>query len=230
MIPPVISRTLVLFDLDGTLVDGQHSVQATFEAIFPQFGYPPPSRETVRGIIGRSLPQAIADMLGHKAPVADMTEAYKVHFHAMRATEGYFEALYDDVDTVMRRLAARDDLVLGTATGKALRGIHWLIDAHGWHGFFATLQAADTAASKPSPEMVENACRETGIAPENVIVFGDSIYDMEMAVAAGASGVGVSYGYGDAATLRQAGAVRIIDSFREVEDAIAAFRRGALDA
>jgi phosphoglycolate phosphatase len=227
---PSTSRTLVLFDLDGTLVDGQHAVQATFEAIFPKFGFAAPSKETVRAIIGRSLPQAIADMLGKKAPVMEMTEAYKVHFHQMRASEGYSEALYDDVDTVMRRLAARDDLLLGTATGKALRGINWLIDAHGWHGFFATLQAADTAASKPSPEMVENACRETGIAPEDVIVFGDSIYDMEMAVAAGASAVGVSYGYGDPATLRQAGAVRIIDSFAEVEAAIADFRKGTLDA
>jgi phosphoglycolate phosphatase len=146
----------------------------------------------------------------------------------MRATEGYSEALYDDVDAVIRRLAARDDLLLGTATGKALRGIHWLIDAHGWHGFFNTLQAADTAASKPSPEMVMNACRDTGVEPENVIVFGDSIYDMEMAVAAGASAVGVSYGYGDPETLRQAGAVRIIDSFAEVEAAIDAFRKGVL--
>jgi phosphoglycolate phosphatase len=227
---PEPSRTLVLFDLDGTLVDGQHSVQATFEAIFPKFGFPAPSKATVRAIIGRSLPQAIADMLGKQAPVMEMTEAYKTHFHEMRASEGYSEALYDDVDAVIRRLAERDDLLLGTATGKALRGINWLIDTHGWHGFFATLQAADTAASKPSPEMVENACRETGIAPEHVIVFGDSIYDMEMAVAAGASAVGVSYGYGDPATLRQAGAVRIIDSFTEVETAIADFRRGKLDA
>jgi phosphoglycolate phosphatase len=221
MASPTPSKTLILFDLDGTLVDGQHSVQATFEAIFPRFGYPMPSKGAVRAIIGRSLPQAIADMIGTDAPVDEMTEAYKVHFHKMRATEGYSEALYDDV-------AARDELLLGTATGKALRGIHWLIDEHGWHGFFATLQAADTAASKPSPEMVMNACRDTGVEPEDVIVFGDSIYDMEMAVAAGASAVGVSYGYGDPETLRQAGAVRIIDSFAEVEEAIEAFRKGAL--
>lgn len=230
MVTSTPSKTLVLFDLDGTLVDGQHSVQATFEAIFPRFGYPLPSKGAVRAIIGRSLPQAIADMIGTDAPVEEMTEAYKVHFHKMRATEGYSEALYDDVDTVIRRLAAREDLLLGTATGKALRGIHWLIDEHGWHGFFTTLQAADTAASKPSPEMVMNACRDTGVDPEDVIVFGDSIYDMEMAVAAGASAVGVSYGYGDPETLRQAGAVRIIDSFTEVEDTIDAFRKGVLDA
>jgi phosphoglycolate phosphatase len=220
------TQKLVLFDLDGTLVDGQHSVTATFEAIFPKFGYPAPSKALVRSIIGRSLPQAIADMLGPDAPAAEMKEAYKVHFHEMRAITGYTETLYDDVDAVIRRLAARQDLVLGTATGKALRGINWMIDAQQWHGFFKTLQAADTAASKPSPEMVFNACRETGIAAKDTIVFGDSIFDMQMAVTAGATAIGVSWGYGEPDTLLKAGARIIIDSFADVETTIAAFQKG----
>lgn len=221
---------LILFDLDGTLVDGQHSVTATFEAVFPKFGYPAPSKALVRSIIGRSLPQAIADMLGPDAPAAEITEAYKEHFHAMRAITGYTETLYDDVDAVVRRLAARQDLVLGTATGKALRGIQWMIDAQNWHGFFKTLQAADTAASKPSPEMVFNACRETGISPRDTLVFGDSIFDMQMAVSAGATAVGVSWGYGEPETLVKAGAVRIIDHFADVERAIADFQNGRPNA
>jgi len=222
-----LPRTLILFDLDGTLVDGQHSVYATFAAIFPRFGYPPPTRADVRSIIGRSLPQAIGDLLGEDAPVMPMTEAYKAHFHAMRSVDGYSEALYDDVDLVIRRLAARDDLLLGTATGKALRGVEWMIDKHGWQGFFATLQAADTAASKPSPEMVLNACRETGMDPEDTIVFGDSIFDMQMAATAGAAGIGVSWGYGAPEALLKAGASRIIHRFLDVEEAIADIRRGA---
>jgi len=223
-------RTLILFDLDGTLVDGQHAVYATFAAIFPRFGYPAPRRAEVRSIIGRSLPQAIGDLLGEDAPALPMAEAYKAHFHKMRLAEGYHEALYDDVDAVIRRLAGRADLLLGTATGKALRGINWMIEQHGWQGFFATLQAADTAASKPSPEMVLNACRETGVAPSDVIVFGDSIYDMQMARSAGATAIGVSWGYGAPSDLLEAGASRIIDRFIDVEAAIDDARRGPADA
>jgi phosphoglycolate phosphatase len=217
-------QKLILFDLDGTLVDGQYSIRATFDAIFPQFGYAKPDAAAVRSVVGRSLPYAIADLLGAEAPAHEMAEAYKLHFHQMRATEGYREELYPDVDATMRRLAKRNDLVLGTATGKALRGINWMIEKNGWHGFFTTMQASDTAASKPSPEMVENACRETGIAPADTIVFGDSIFDMQMAVSGGARAIGVSYGYGEPDALVSAGAEKIIHGFNEVEQVIAAIQ------
>lgn len=218
-------RTLVLFDLDGTVVDGQHAIRATFEAIFPAFGYAAPDADSVRGIVGLSLPFAIAHLLGPDAPANRMAEAYKEHFHAMRAQDGYHEALYDGVDATIRRLAGESHLVLGTATGKALRGINWLIERNGWQGLFTTLQGSDTAASKPSPEMVFNACRETGLSPEDVIVFGDSVYDMQMAVNAGANAVGVSWGYGAIDALRDAGARAIIDRFGDVEHHVSRFHQ-----
>jgi phosphoglycolate phosphatase len=229
-LPLADNRTLVLFDLDGTLVDGQHSVTATFEAIFPAFGYEPPAKAAVRSIIGRSLPQAIGDLLGPDAPADHMAEAYKAHFHLMRAQPGYSEPVYDGVDEVLRRLARRDDVILGTATGKALRGIHWMIEKNSWHDVFTVLQASDTAASKPSPEMVLNACGEAGVPPARTIVFGDSVYDMQMAAAAGATAVGVSWGYGAPEQLLTHGASRIIDSFHDVEATITALRETPLHA
>jgi phosphoglycolate phosphatase len=227
---PASDLTLVLFDLDGTLVDGQHSIRATFEEIFPRFGYAKPTPDAVRAVVGRSLPYAIRDLLGADAPAEEMAEAYKAHFHVMRAADGYTEAVYNGVDAVLRRLALRDDLLLGTATGKALRGIHWMIDKNDWHGVFTTLQGADTAASKPAPDMVLNACRETGVPPARTIVFGDSIHDMRMAESAGATGVGVSWGYGDPMELRTHGARAVIDSFHDVERTIDAFAGAASDA
>lgn len=222
--------TLVLFDLDGTLVDGQHSILATFQAIFPRFGYDAPTAEAVRSIIGRSLAYAIRDLLGDEAPAEEMTEAYKAHFHVMRSQPGYSEPVYAGVDETLRRLARREDLILGTATGKALRGIHWMIERNGWDGIFTALQGADTAATKPAPDMVLNACRETGIAPENTVVFGDSAYDMQMARSAGARAVGVSWGYGAPEALLALGAERIIHRFHDVEEAIDALRKEAIHA
>jgi phosphoglycolate phosphatase len=228
--PTSAAKKLVLFDLDGTLVDGQHSIRATFEQIFPAFGYEKPTAEAVRRIVGRSLPLAIADLLGPDAPSERMAEAYKAHFHAMRQAAHYVEEIYPGVDATLRRLGQRGDVVLGTATGKALRGINWLIERNDWYGLFSTLQGADTAASKPAPDMVLNACRETGILPADTLVIGDSIYDMQMAVSAGASAIGVSYGYGEPAELLETGARRIIHSFIEVEAMVDLHVKGQLHA
>jgi phosphoglycolate phosphatase len=214
------AELLILFDLDGTLVDGQHSIYATFSAIFPQFGYEAPRREAVRAIIGRSLPKAIGDLLGDDAPIMPMVEAYKEYFMRMRQAPDYTEALYDDADRIIRTLSANPRLALGTATGKALRGIHWLVERNSWEGLFDTYQAADTAASKPAPEMVLNACAATGIPPARTLVIGDSTYDMEMARDAGAYAIGVTWGYGEAPDLIRSGAQVIINKFNELETII----------
>ena len=85
--------------------------------------------------------------------------------------------------------------VLGTATGKARRGLDVVIDAHGLHGLFVTLQTADLHPSKPHPSMLAAACNETGINPARAIMIGDTSYDMEMGKAAGVKTIGVAWGY-----------------------------------
>ena len=56
--------------------------------------------------------------------------------------------------------------------------------------------------------MVLDAMRETGIAPEDTVVIGDTVFDMQMAKSAGASALGVSWGYHAVADLHEAGARR----------------------
>jgi phosphoglycolate phosphatase len=213
---------LVLFDLDGTLVDGQHTIIACFGRTLPEFGLAPPEPAAIRAIIGRSLEDAIADLFGDRVDARAVADAYRRNFLEIRSQPGYDEALYAGADETVRRLAARDDVRLGTATGKALRGIRWLIDRKGWDGLFDVLQGADTAASKPSPEMVLNACRDTCIPPERAVVVGDSVHDMRMARAAGATAVAVSWGYGEPERLLSAGASLVIDRFDQLDVLLAA--------
>jgi phosphoglycolate phosphatase len=213
---------LVLFDLDGTLVDGQHTILACFARTLPEFGLAVPEPPVIRAIIGRSLEQAIGDLFGESVDSHAVAEAYRRNFQHIRNVPGYDEPLYPGADETLRRLAARTDLRLGTATGKALRGIRWLIDRKGWEGVFDTLQGADTAASKPSPEMVLNACRDMDIPPYRTIVVGDSVHDMRMARAAGATAVAVTWGYGETAELAAAGATCMIDSFDDLDLLLAA--------
>jgi phosphoglycolate phosphatase len=107
--------------------------------------------------------------------------------------------------------------MLGVATGKSQRGVRHLVEREAWHDFFATIQTADDAPSKPHPAMILQALAATGALPERAVMIGDSTYDMEMARAAGIDVIGVSWGYHPPEALMQAGARRIVGSVADLE-------------
>jgi phosphoglycolate phosphatase len=131
----------------------------------------------------------------------------------MRAPGSPVEPLYPGASEVIAELARRDDIVLGIATGKSQRGVRLVLGHHGLLDHFITIKTADDAPSKPDPGMVLAAMREAGAAPENTVVVGDTVYDMAMARAAGAAGIGVTWGYHPGAALAGAGALAVIDRF-----------------
>ena len=123
---------------------------------------------------------------------------------------------------MVRRLAARPDVVLGIATGKSRRGVAHLVERHGWARVFATIQTADDAPSKPDPAMLLRAMEATGARPADTAMVGDTSFDMAMARAAGVRAIGVSWGYHPVAALREAGAETIIDRFEALDAALPA--------
>ena len=75
---------------------------------------------------------------------------------------------------------------------------------------FATLQTADACPGKPHPEMLHRAMSETGAAPGETVLVGDTTFDMEMAANAGTAAIGAGWGYHEPAALRSAGADRVV--------------------
>jgi phosphoglycolate phosphatase len=214
---------LILFDVDGTLVDSQNIIFEGFARAFAAIGRPAPRREDVLAIIGRSLPGATATLLGIDEAdpiVAQTVTAYKIAFQALRHVAESFEALYPGTRETIDALRARSDVILGIATGKSQRGVKAIIEAHGFDGLFATIQTADGHPSKPHPSMIMTALAETGVTPDRAIMIGDSSYDMLMARSAGVAALGVSWGYQDVSQLAASGAHEIVHDYSEVEPAI----------
>jgi phosphoglycolate phosphatase len=208
--------TLIVFDVDGTLVDSQRLILAAQAEAFGAHGLPPMERERALSVVGLSLPQAFASLVGPDGPVESLAEAYKNAFQALRANPAYHEPLFPGAEAILAALAARPGVALGIATGKSRRGVDHLLERHGWGALFSTIQTADDAPSKPDPGMLLNAMAETGRHPGETIMIGDTGYDMAMAGAAGALGIGVTWGYHDAAMLEAAGARHLGASFPEV--------------
>ncbi len=212
---------LILFDCDGTLVDSGAHIVGTMQAAFTHHGLTPPDDETVRGIIGLSLPVAIAALHADDPAVqADLLDAYKTIYRDAATMEAATEPLYPGA-VAMLDAVARDATLLGVATGKSRRGLNRILTNHGLAGRFVTTKTADDAASKPSPDMVLQAIAETGAEAGRTVVVGDSMFDMQMARSAGAFAVGVSWGYQPVDRLEAAGAHAIAAEMADLPGLIA---------
>jgi len=205
---------LVLLDCDGTLVDSQNGICAAMDHAFGALDLVAPTRTATLAIVGLSLPEAFAVL----APDQDddvragLAQAYRRAFLEMRRDPAVHEPLFPGVAAVVEALSRRDDVVLGIATGKARRGIDRLFEREGWARHFLTVQTADHHPSKPHPAMVRAAMSQAGVGPERTVMVGDTTFDVEMALAAGAGALGVAWGYHPAEELRDAGAHGIVES------------------
>lgn len=212
---------LILFDCDGTLVDSQHVIVETMNRTFRAEGLAPPSAEQTRSIVGLSLEIAMGVLApDHNGDAhSRLAETYKEQFTNLRLAEDFSEPMFEGAREVLDRLAAFG-IPLGVATGKSLRGLRMVLEHHALKDRFVTLQTADFHPSKPHPSMVETAMRETGATPETTWLIGDTSFDMEMAIAAGARPIGVAWGYHPEAALHDAGAEIVLDRFEQLVDLV----------
>lgn len=212
---------LILFDCDGTLVDSGTHIVGAMQAAFTHHGITPPDDETVRGIIGLSLPFAIAELHAEDPAVhEELLTAYKTIYRDAATREAAMEPLYPGVIDMLDSVSGAATL-LGVATGKSRNGLDRILRQHGLDGRFVTTKTADDAISKPSPDMVLQAMRETGVDAARTVVIGDSTFDMQMARAAGAFAIGVSWGYQPPARLEAAGAHAIAAAMADLPALIA---------
>ncbi|MDF1856934.1 HAD-IA family hydrolase [Pseudooceanicola sp.] len=189
---------LVIFDVDGTISDSQGHILAAMADAFAAVDQPVPPRETVLGIVGLSLDHAMPKLAPDLAPEDHqrMADGYRAGYSRRMAAGGAaLVPLYPGIREVIEELAADPDTRLAIATGKSLRGLIGLLDAHGLRDHFVSLQVADHHPSKPHPSMLLTALAETGIAADRAVMIGDTSFDMDMARAAGIAGIAVGWGY-----------------------------------
>ena len=203
-------KRLAIFDCDGTLVDSGGNIHAALADSFADFGIAVPTLEATRKIIGLSLVEAIAALTSDvdRQAHVEIAESYKLHFQRARAEGRVEEPLFPGIPELLDSLES-DGWLLAVATGKSDRGLAVCLDCHGYAQRFMSLQTADRHPSKPHPSMVHQAMTDAGASAETTVVIGDTAFDMGMAVAAGATGIGAGWGYHEPHEMIDAGAIAV---------------------
>lgn len=220
---------LVVWDVDGTLVDSRQTIFDSMQRAFAGAGLPPLSYEAARQVVGLGLMEGVGALLPGAEPAVleQVASGYKAAFAAKVNQPGYIEPLYDGAAETLDRLRTAG-WKIAMATGKSRRGVETIVRMHGWADLFDSTHCADDGPGKPHPAMVLEAMRALQVGPERTIVVGDTAHDMRMAKAAGAYAQGVSWGFHTAEEVEEGGADHIAHDFTALDRQLDAFAEGRL--
>jgi phosphoglycolate phosphatase len=207
---------LVIFDFDGTLVDSRPLILESHRIVFSEFRLPAPLPAHSLGLVGKSLDVILADLAGPDVPILEMVKAYDLLLPKLRADPVLAERPFDGVDDLLHELSRDVDTVLGIATGHRTDTIAPALQMLRWAELFRTVQAADTAPSKPHPAMLLQALAATGVEAKDAIFIGDTTFDIQMAEAAHLRSIGVAWGHHGADRLKAAGAHHVAKTVDEL--------------
>ncbi|MCF6326933.1 MAG: HAD-IA family hydrolase [Devosiaceae bacterium] len=211
------AQKLIIFDLDGTLIDTVALFVGTTGSVFKSMGLAVPDEKTIRSVSG------LGAQVGVRRIAPDLDDAqidkfiglYREEFLA-RAMQSKQEELFLGALEMLNALHGRQDIVMAVATGKSGSGTDRVLKGHDILKLFTSVHTPDTNRAKPDPDMVHSAMGIVDCPKQNTIMIGDTTHDMEMAVNAGTHALGVSWGYHEPDELKAAGAHLIIDEMDQL--------------
>jgi phosphoglycolate phosphatase len=215
---------LVVFDLDGTLVDSAGDlatgINRTLERLAP--GTPPLSRETVRGFIGNGARRLVARSLAAAGLPASVDETLPLFVDSYRQCLVETTVLYAGAEEALDQLGDRILAVLTNKPGDLSRIILEQLEVA--RHFFRVYGGGDLPAAKPDPAGLLRLLTETGVAPGETLMVGDSAIDVRTGRAAGARTAGVTYGF-DPAGLETEPPDLMVGDLRELARALGPLAR-----
>jgi phosphoglycolate phosphatase len=191
------SIKLVIFDLDGTLIDSRLDLVHSVNAALLHIGRTPLPEDVIASYVGDGAPILIQRALGgdtvEEAVVREGLQFFLSYYreHKLDHTTvypGIREALSVIQDERRRQLAV--------LSNKPVVPSRAIVEALGLGSFFAQVYGGNSfSGKKPDPEGARKLLEESGVSPDETVIVGDSHIDIETACNAGLWSIGVNYGF-----------------------------------
>jgi phosphoglycolate phosphatase len=206
---------IIILDFDGTLGDTTKVIIRTMHATIKEMGLPERTDAECATMIGPRLIE-IPPMLfpGMDVDCEQYAETYRRNFKIYN-TDGAVE-VYPNVLETLKALKDRG-YILTIASSRSNSTLISYVNKLGLADTIShTIGAEDVKAGKPDPEAVVKTLEKFGLKPDEAIVVGDTMYDVQMGVNAGTRTCAVTYGNGKRETLSEA--TWVIDDFGHLLD------------
>ena len=183
---------MILFDLDGTLIDSTEAILESFEVAYSHFGESCPDPEKITAEIGHPLDGMFLSLGIPEASIEAYVAAYKAHYRKISREK---TLLLPDAERAVRKASATARL--GVVTTKTAKYSIELLEHLKLINYFEVMIGReDVVHPKPHPEPVLKALSKLQTGTKNSWMIGDTCMDMHAAQAAGIKGVAVTSGYG----------------------------------
>ena len=219
---------LVMFDLDGTLVETAPEIADAVNDLLGELGLPTVGEDLVKNWIGHGTRELMTHAYAHAAQIdIDTVRRTGTMDKLMPRVAPYYERrcgtrsrLYPDVLDTLRALRERD-VRLAVVTNKEARFTMPILLAQNIRHFFDLVVAGDSlAAKKPDPLPVQHCLDKFGVSRERALFVGDSQLDVQAARAAGVAVWAVPYGYNMGQPVADSHPDRMIATMAALGDAV----------
>ena len=211
--------TCAIFDLDGTLLNTLDDLAASTNYALAAHGLKPRTTDEVRRFVGNG----IANLIRRAVPEGsseELTEAVHATFDAYYATHSIvmtkpYPGICELIDTLRGA-----GMSLCVVSYKGDYAVGPLVEHFFGHVFDIAVGEREGIRRKPWPDTVLACMRACDARPQDCVLIGDSEVDVACAQAASIDCIGVTWGFRDIETLRQAGAICTCDNTQELESAL----------